>query len=210
MAISTHIMHTNIFTNTSEWVIASHNMGKIKEVNALLSPFGLCARSAYDLGLPEPDETGQTFAENAALKAKASAKASQMVALADDSGLCVEALDGAPGIYSARWAGKPADFQVAIARIKNALEEKHSQNFSAKFVCVLALTHPKGETRLYEGAIKGRLSFPPRGKNGFGYDPIFIPEGESESFAQMDPQLKYTLSHRAKAFERLKADIFCL
>jgi XTP/dITP diphosphohydrolase len=190
-------------------VIATHNPGKLREMRVLLEPFGFDAKSAGELGLPEPDETGVTFAENAALKARAAADASGMLALADDSGLAVTALDGAPGIYSARWAGESKDFAAAMARVEQLLKEKNATDLSAKFVSALALAEPHGTMEIFIGEAPGHLEFPPRGDKGFGYDPIFVMEGESKTFGELDNVYKHTISHRARAFakltERLKA-----
>jgi len=184
----------------STLLLASHNQGKVREIADLLSPFGITVRGAAELGLAEPEETGETFAENALLKARAAAEASDLVALADDSGLCVAALDGAPGIHSARWAGPGRDFAVAMARVERELGP--SRDTTAKFVCVLALAAPSGETRIFEGEVRGHLVFPPRGRNGFGYDPIFVADGMSETFGEIAPALKHSISHRARAFEK--------
>ena len=191
-------------------VIASHNKGKVAEIAELLAPFAIEVVSAGELGLPEPEETGETYAANAALKAHAAADGSGLPALADDSGLSVSALDGAPGIHSARWAGEPRDFGAAMAKVERALEESDSEDRSAAFICVLALAFPnESETEeLYEGRVEGTLTFPPRGENGFGYDPIFVAEGESETFGEMDPARKHAMSHRARAFEKLVATRF--
>ncbi|MFW6412922.1 MAG: RdgB/HAM1 family non-canonical purine NTP pyrophosphatase [Oceanicaulis sp.] len=198
----------NVFSSAAAWVVASHNAGKIKEIAELIEPFGLDAKSADSLGLPEPEETEDSFAGNALLKAEAAAKRSGLVALADDSGLEVHALGGAPGIYSARWAGEPRDFYRAMDKVKAELDAKGATDFSARFVCALALAHPDGETRVYEGEVRGGLVFPPRGTNGFGYDPIFVPEGHDVTFGEMDPTKKHAMSHRAHAFRLLKADVF--
>jgi XTP/dITP diphosphohydrolase len=187
----------------SQLVVASHNEGKVREIKALLGPHGIQAISAASLGLPEPEETGTTFAANARIKAEASAKAGHHAALADDSGLCVEALDGAPGIYSARWAGPAKDFRVAMNRIHDELRHKGLSTSAAKFVCALAIAMPSGEECVFEGEVHGHLSFPPRGTRGFGYDPIFIADGMDETFAEIDPARKHAISHRAKAFEKL-------
>lgn len=181
-------------------VIASHNPGKIVEIAALLAPYSIATVPAVTLGLPEPEETGATFEDNAALKARAATATSGLPALADDSGLVVPALGGAPGIYSARWAGPGKNFMAAMARVQRELGDRDR---SAHFVAVLALARPDGETLLFRGEVYGRLSFPPRGERGFGYDPIFIPDGYSETFGEMDPAIKDTISHRARAFEKL-------
>jgi XTP/dITP diphosphohydrolase len=183
-------------------LVASHNAGKVREIEELLAPLGFDIQSAA--GLPEPDETGLTFEDNAILKARAAADASGITALADDSGLAVDALDGAPGIYSARWAGPSKDFTAAMARVERELA---GRNTSAKFVCVLALARPHGEVKTYRGEVHGRLVFPPRGSKGFGYDPIFAASGMSETFGEIDPALKHSISHRAKAFAKLVAGL---
>ena len=189
----------------STLVVASHNKGKLREIADLLSPYGLAVKSAGELGLPEPEETETTFAGNAVLKARAAAEASGLPALADDSGLCVAALDGAPGIYSARWAGEDRDFSVAMARVEREWNAKQTSDRSAKFVCVLALALPDGETQVFEGEVRGTLTFPPRGSRGFGYDPIFVMDGMRETFGEIDPARKHAISHRAKAFAKLLA-----
>jgi XTP/dITP diphosphohydrolase len=184
-------------------IVASHNPGKVREIKALLGPHGIEPLSAKELGLPEPEETGATFAANAELKARAAADAGHHPALADDSGLWVNALDGAPGIYSARWAGPNKDFGAAMTRVEKELLEKKARDFSAKFVCALSLAMPHGEIKTFEGEIHGRLTFPPRGQLGFGYDPIFIAGGFEQSFGEIDPHVKNAMSHRARAFEKL-------
>lgn len=187
----------------SQLVVASHNPGKVREIKALLGPHGIDPVSAGSLGLPEPEETGKTFAANAEVKARASAQGSGHAALADDSGLCVEALGGDPGIYSARWAGETKDFRIAMTRIENALRAKGLATSAAKFVCALSIALPSGEIQTFEGEVHGRLAFPPRGDHGFGYDPIFIADGMEQTFAEIDPALKHAMSHRARAFEKL-------
>lgn len=184
-------------------IVASHNRGKVREIKALLGPHGIEPVSVGELGLPEPEETGATFAENAELKARAAADAGKHPALADDSGLWVDALSGEPGVYSARWAGQDKDFAVAMARVEHELLERKARDFSAKFVCALSLAMPHGECQTFEGEVRGHLTFPPRGTRGFGYDPIFIPEGFEQTFGELDPHLKNAMSHRARAFEKL-------
>jgi len=184
-------------------ILATHNKGKVKEIAALLSPFGVDVRSAGELGLPEPEETGATYIENAVIKALASATASGLPALADDSGVAVAALDGAPGIYSARWAGPAKDFSLAMRRVEEELAAKGASDRSAEFVCALALAWPDGHVESFEARWPGDLVWPPRGDNGFGYDPMFVPKGESETCGEMDPQRKHALSHRAQAFAQL-------
>ena len=185
-------------------VIASHNEGKIREIKELVAPFGIEPISAASLGLADPEETGTTFAANAILKARASADGAGLPALADDSGLAVAALGGDPGIYSARWAGEPRDFGRAMEKVETALREKGARDFSARFVCALCIAWPDGEEAVFEGEVRGRLSFPPRGERGFGYDPIFIPDGHNITFGEMDPARKHEMSHRADAFRKLK------
>ena len=187
----------------SQLVLASHNQGKLKEIAALVVPFGVTVTSAGALGLPEPDETGASYIENAVIKALASATASGLPALADDSGVAVAALDGAPGIYSARWAGPAKDFSLAMRRVEEELAAKGATNRAAEFVCALALAWPDGHVETFEARWPGALVWPPRGDNGFGYDPMFVPRGESETCGEMDPDRKHALSHRAQAFAQL-------
>jgi XTP/dITP diphosphohydrolase len=183
-------------------VVASHNPGKVREIDELVAPYGIATKSAAELNLPEPEETGATFAENAALKARAAAQVSGLPALSDDSGLAVTALGGAPGIYSARWAGPNKDFSIGMARIERELKQKDSSDYSAKFVCALALAQPDGEVEIFEGEVHGHLEFPPRGNKGFGYDPIFVPDGFTQTFGELDPAQKHAMSHRARAFAK--------
>ena len=186
--------------DASRLVIASHNPGKVEEIGALLARFAIGVVSAGALGLPEPEETGDSFEANAALKARASAEAGGLPALADDSGLVVPALGGAPGIYSARWAGPAKDFRGAMARVHRELGDRDR---SASFVAVLALAWPDGGMELFRGEVAGHLVWPPRGERGFGYDPLFVPEGRSLTFGEMDPVAKHQISHRARAFAKL-------
>ena len=181
-------------------VIASHNPGKMVEMTALLAPYRVKALGAAALGLPEPEETGSTFEANAALKAHTAATATGLPALADDSGLVVPALGGAPGIYSARWAGPAKDFTVAMARVNRELGDKDR---NASFVSVLSLAWPDGDAALFRGEVRGTLTWPPRGDNGFGYDPMFIPDGDRITFGEMAPDEKYRIDHRARAFAKL-------
>jgi XTP/dITP diphosphohydrolase len=181
-------------------VIASHNQGKVEELSALLAPFEIDTVPAVSLGIPEPDETGDSFEANAALKAKAAAMTSGLPAIADDSGLVVPALDGAPGIYSARWAGPDKDFRIAMQRVHRELADRDR---SARFVAVLALAWPYGDLELFRGEVAGNLVWPPRGKHGFGYDPIFVPAGGVATFGEIDPAEKHKISHRARAFAKL-------
>lgn len=184
-------------------VLASHNLGKLREFEGLLAPFHISLLSAAALNLPEPEETGRTFTENATLKAQAAASAAQLPALADDSGLSVSALGGAPGIYSARWAGPEKDFQVAMQRVEDGLMVAGNQDRSAAFICVLALAWPDGHVETVSGTCKGKLVWPPKGGGGFGYDPIFVPVGLGRTFAEISPDEKKQRSHRAKAFRAL-------
>ena len=213
-------------------VIASHNAGKVAEISELIAPLGIKVISATEANIVEPEETGDTFEANASLKSEHAAAASGLPSLADDSGLVVPAIGGAPGIYSARWAGPNKNFEVAFKRIQDELalsspsplgggpgwghmDTMEVQNaplptsplrveglYKAYFICVLALTVPGEKTQIFEGRIDGTLTFPPRGEKGFGYDPIFIPDGYDISFAQFDPALKNSISHRARAFEK--------
>ncbi len=187
-------------------VIASHNPGKVREIAELLQPLGLEVVSAGELGLPEPVEDGETFEENAVIKARAAASGSGLVALADDSGLCVEALGGQPGIHSARWGGPEKDFAAAMRKVEEALRAAGADTpprRKAHFACVLALAWPDGMAETFRGEVHGWLTWPPRGERGFGYDPIFIPEGHDITFGEMEPARKHAMSHRARAFARL-------
>lgn len=192
----------------SKLLIASHNQGKIRELITLLSPFNIEVVSAKHLNIPEPEETGKTFEENALLKAVACTKVSGFPSLADDSGLVIPILGGQPGIYSARWAksSEGLDFNQAMARVQKELTGK--EDLSAYFVCALCLSWPDGYYESFEGRVYGRLTFPPRGEKGFGYDPIFIPNDHKMTFGEMDPDLKHRLSHRAHAFEQLIQSCF--
>lgn len=184
-------------------VIASHNPGKVREIGDLLRPFGVHAQSAANLDLPEPEETGTTFIANAELKARAATAASGLAALADDSGLEVAALAGAPGIFSARWAGPSKDFGLAMKRVWSDLAASGSADRSAAFVCALSLCWPDGHCRVFEGRVEGTLVWPPRGERGFGYDPMFVPSPGPLTFGEMEPDAKHAISHRARAFRRL-------
>tara|TARA_B100000424_G_scaffold246121_1_gene217536 strand:+ start:120 stop:725 length:606 start_codon:yes stop_codon:yes gene_type:complete len=187
-------------------VIATHNPGKLREIQDLLVPFGVQVTSAGELGLPEPVEDGDTFQANALIKAHAAAQASGLPALADDSGLAVSALGGAPGIHSARWAGPEKDFGQAMERIWELILE--SEDRRAHFVCALALAWPDGHADVFEGRVDGTLIWPPAGDKGFGYDPMFQPEGYFITFGEMDPEAKHRISHRAHAFEQLVTACF--
>jgi XTP/dITP diphosphohydrolase len=184
---------------------ATHNAGKVTELKALFEPHGFDVVSAIDLGLDEPEETETTFAGNALLKARAAMQASGLPALSDDSGLAVTALGGEPGIYSARWAGEPRDFYRAMERVEKALQASGSADRSAKFVCALAVAWPDGSEAVFEGEVHGTLIWPPRGTRGFGYDPVFIANGETLTFGEMDPDRKHAMSHRADAVNKLRA-----
>ncbi len=185
-------------------VVATHNPGKLREIRDLVVPHGLDAVSAGDLGLPEPEETGTTFAANAILKATAAAKASGLPALSDDSGLAVDCLGGDPGIYSARWAGPSKDFAIAMQLVADAVAAKDGWSTTpgpaARFVCALCLAFPNGTEHVFEGIVDGHLVWPPRGTRGFGYDPMFVPEAGTLSFGEMEPAAKHAISHRARAF----------
>jgi XTP/dITP diphosphohydrolase len=184
-------------------VVATHNQGKLREIEVLVAPFGMSVVSAGALGLPEPEETGDTFEANALLKAEAAAAASGLPALADDSGIAVDALGGAPGIYSARWAGPGKDFAAAMGSVEDklrALGATAPEQRKAHFVAVLALAYPDGGHDLFRGEVHGTLVYPPRGANGFGYDPMFVPNGHDVTFGEMDPAAKQAMSHRARAF----------
>ena len=202
-------------------VIATHNAGKLKEIGALLEPYGVKCLSAGSLGLPEPAETGTTFVQNAMLKARAAAEASGLAALADDSGLAVEALGGRPGVYTADWAqrqwfeGDPNEFKggrdwyMAMGKVEGMLQQLGPDaGRAAAFHCILAIAWPDGESAVYEGRCRGTLTWPPRGQLGFGYDPVFVPEGGTLTFAEIDPAEKHRISHRADAFAKLVAEQF--
>lgn len=194
-------------------VIATHNAGKLREMRELLAPHGVEVLSAGDLGLPEPEENGDTFVANALIKARAAAFAANKPALADNSGLCVEELDGAPGIYSARWAGETKDFDAAMARVERDLRARGvAQPWRGYFVSALALAWPDGHVETFEDRVEGDLVFPPRGTAGFGYDPLFKPDGHDRTFGEMSAEEKHglpadgsrALSHRARAFQALQ------
>ena len=197
-------------------VIATHNAGKLKEISALLAPYGLECISAGALGLPEPAETGTTFVENALIKARAAAESSQLPALADDSGLSVAALDGRPGVYTADWAERqwfegPAgrDWYMAMGKVEGLLQGPGpGTDRACWFSCVLAIAWPDGETAVYEGRVDGQFTWPPRGLKGFGYDPVFTADGLSQTFGEIDPEEKHRISHRADAFAKLVAAQF--
>ncbi|VWX51543.1 RdgB/HAM1 family non-canonical purine NTP pyrophosphatase [Novosphingobium sp. 9U] len=202
--------------DSSRLVIATHNAGKLKEIGALLAPYGIECISAGALGLPEPEETGTTFVENALIKAHAAAKAAQIPALADDSGLSVAALGGRPGVYTADWAerqwfeGDPGrDWYMAMGKVEGLLAQiGPDADRSCWFSSVLAIAWPDGEEAVYEGRVDGTYSWPPRGTMGFGYDPVFVPNGRDVTFAELAPEEKHSMSHRADAFAKLVADQF--
>jgi XTP/dITP diphosphohydrolase len=207
---------TKVFTGRrfdgNRLVVASHNAGKVREINDLLRPLGIEAVSAGGLGLPEPEETANSFIGNAELKALAAASASGLPALADDSGLAVDALGGDPGIFSARWAGPGKDFNLAMRKVNDAVEaiEKRTgerRDRRARFICALCLAWPDGHVETVEGEVVGDLVWPPRGDGGFGYDPIFVPQGHDLTFGEVDQQWKHTVSHRADAFKKLLATV---
>ena len=197
--------------NITKIVVASHNEGKVREIRDLLAPFGVETVSAGELGLPEPEETETTFIGNAELKARAAADASGLPALSDDSGLAVDALNGDPGIYAARWAEKPScegggrDFDMAMWHVNDLIGEGVR---TARFICALCLAYPHGEAKSYEGKVEGEIIWPPRGDKGFGYDAIFQAIGDSKTFAEIDPAEKHAKSHRADAFAKFLKDQF--
>jgi len=202
--------------DTKTIVVASHNAGKIREIAELIGPFGFSAKSAAELKFEEPEETGTTFAENAAIKALASARASGLPALSDDSGIIIDALDGAPGVYTANWAEREdgsRDFQMAMEKVENALQERGAtrpEQRTCRFVSVLCLAWPDGHTEMFRGEVEGTVAWPPRGSEGFGYDPVFQPAGYDITFGEMSSDQKHgwkpgepeALSHRARAFKR--------
>ncbi len=192
-------------------VIASHNQGKVREIRALLEPYGIEPVSAGDLGLEEPEETEDTFVGNALIKARASAAGSGMVALADDSGLMVDALGGAPGVYTANWAETPdgRDWGLAMQKVEDKLQALGAgASRAAQFVCTLAVVWPDGHSEVFEGKVRGSLTWPPRGDLGFGYDPVFVHDGSDQTFAEIAPDAKHAISHRADAFAKLVAALF--
>lgn len=188
-------------------VVATHNPGKVWEINKLLEPYGLAAVSAGDLGLEEPVETETTFEGNASLKAVFAAKGANLPALADDSGIEIDALDGAPGVYTADWAGPDRDFSFAMERVNRELVERQDwqgEPLKANFISVLCLAWPDGEVQFFKGRVDGDIVWPPRGGNGFGYDPMFVAEGHAQTFGEMEPASKYAISHRTRAFDHFK------
>ncbi|MBL8893211.1 MAG: RdgB/HAM1 family non-canonical purine NTP pyrophosphatase [Rhizobiales bacterium] len=192
-------------------VVASHNRGKLNEIDDLLKPFGVETMMAGDLGLPEPEETETSFEGNARLKAEHAAKVSGLPAISDDSGICVDSLQDDPGVYSARWAGPSKDFALAMRNVEEKLQAigaTSPERRKAHFISALSIAWPDGETRCYEGRVDGTLVWPPRGSRGFGYDPMFLPDGAMLTFGEMEPQAKHAVSHRARAFKKLVDDLF--
>ncbi|WP_372610278.1 RdgB/HAM1 family non-canonical purine NTP pyrophosphatase [Aquicoccus sp.] len=195
----------------SELVIATHNNGKLREISALLEPFGVRVSSASEHGLEEPEETEDTFAGNARIKAHFAARGTGLPALSDDSGLMVTALDGAPGVYTADWAetSQGRDFPMAMKKVWTLLENENAPlPRKAAFVCTLCLAWPDGHDEVFEGRVEGQVVWPMRGENGFGFDPMFLPDGEEETFGEMDPERKHAMSHRADAFRQLVQGCF--
>ena len=193
--------------NGHKLIIASHNQGKVSEIKDLLSRYKVDVSSSEDFGMKEPEENGDSFEENALIKASETANFCGQIALSDDSGLCVDDLDGDPGIFSARWAGPKKDFLKASKDIEKKLIEIGSSNYSAYFICVLAVCWPDGESRIFKGKINGNLNFPPKGNLGFGYDPIFIPINYDITFGEMDPIIKHKISHRSVAFDLFSREL---
>lgn len=186
-------------------VAATHNKGKVRELKDLFEPAGMNVVSAIELDLPEPEETEQTFSGNALIKARAACKATGVPALSDDSGLEVTALGGMPGVHTAIWAGEPRDFYKAMEKVETLLQEIDAKDRSARFVSTLAVVWPDGHEEVFEGSVEGKLVWPPRGERGFGFDPVFVANGETETFGEMEPAKKHAMSHRADAFAKLKA-----
>lgn len=186
-------------------IAATHNMGKVKELKTLFEPLRFRVESAKDLGLDEPDETEFTFAGNALIKAQAAAQATDAPALSDDSGIAVTALGGMPGVHTADWAGEPRDFYRAMEKVEHALQSIGATDRHAKFVCCLAVAWPDGHAKTFTGEVHGTLTWPPRGQMGFGFDPVFVPKGYDLTFAELEPEQKHAMSHRAVAFAKLKA-----
>ncbi|WP_018147997.1 RdgB/HAM1 family non-canonical purine NTP pyrophosphatase [Henriciella marina] len=186
-------------------VAATHNKGKVRELKDLFEPVGLEVVSAIELELPEPEETEQTFSGNALIKARAACKATGLPALSDDSGIEVKALGGMPGVHTAIWAGESRDFYVAMEKVEMLLKEIEATDRSARFVSTLAVVWPDGHEEVFEGTVEGEVVWPPRGDKGFGYDPVFVATGETDTFGEMEPAKKHAMSHRADAFAKLKA-----
>lgn len=186
-------------------VAATHNKGKVRELKDLFEPVGLEVVSAIELELPEPEETEQTFSGNALIKARAACKATGLPALSDDSGIEVKALGGMPGVHTAIWAGEPRDFYVAMEKVETLLKEIEATDRRARFVSTLAVVWPDGHEEVFQGTVEGEVVWPPRGDKGFGYDPVFVATGETDTFGEMEPAKKHAMSHRADAFAKLKA-----
>lgn len=186
-------------------VAATHNKGKVRELKDLFEPVGMEVVSAIELDLDEPEETEQTFSGNALIKARAACKATGAPALSDDSGLEVDALGGMPGVHTALWAGEPRDFYVAMEKVETLLKESGATDRTARFISTLAVVWPDGHEEVFEGTVEGEVVWPPRGEKGFGFDPVFVAKGETETFGEMDPAKKHAMSHRADAFAKLKA-----
>jgi XTP/dITP diphosphohydrolase len=189
-------------------LIATHNKGKLEEFREILAPFGVTVVSAGELGLAEPAETETTFEGNARIKAVAAMKASGLITISDDSGLCVDALDGAPGVYTADWAGPSRDWMMAMRTVEEKLQATGAASRAAQFMCTLCVLWPDGEEKIFVGKVPGHLSWPPRGKLGHGYDPVFVPDGETQTFGEMTHDKKNTLSHRARAVELMVKALF--
>lgn len=210
--MSDFLKTNSVLQGYSTLVVASHNQGKVQEIRDLLTPYGFKTQSAAELNLAEPEETETSFAGNARLKAVAAATVSGLPALSDDSGLAVDALDGAPGIYAARWAEKPSfegggrDFDMAMWHVNDQIGNKPDR--SARFICALCLALPNGETFIYEGKVEGEIVWPPRGDKGFGYDAVFQARGDRLTFAEIEPETKHAKSHRAEAFTKFIKDHF--
>ncbi len=194
------------FGSGDRLVIATHNAGKLREIGDLLAPFGVEVTSVKALGLPEPEETGTTFIENATIKAVAAASESGSPALADDSGIAVPSLNGAPGLYTADWSGPTRDWDLAMGKLWKAL--RPGDDRAAAFVCALVVAWPDGRTVAVEGRVEGQVTWPPRGERGFGYDPMFVADGMTQTFGEIEPGAKHAVSHRADAFKKLVERLF--
>ena len=195
-------MGSRIFKN-NKLVIASHNKGKIKEINELLNPLKINILSAYDLEIEEPEENGKTFEENALIKSKFVSQKTRLPCISDDSGICFSDLNNEPGIYSARWAGKEKNFAIAMLKINESIKKIKNPNFDCHFICSLSICWPDGYDITVSGRVDGKFSWPPKGDRGFGYDPIFKPLGYKKTFAEMEPKFKHSISHRSIAFDKL-------
>ena len=200
-------MGSRIFKD-NKLVIASHNKGKIKEINELLNPLKIEIISAYDLGIKEPEENGKNFEENALIKSKFVSQKTRLPCISDDSGICFSDLNNEPGIYSARWAGKEKNFSIAMLKINESINKSNNPSYDCHFICSLSLYWPDGYDVTVSGRVDGKFSWPPKGDNGFGYDPIFKPLGYKKTFAEMNPKFKHSISHRSIAFDKLKKICF--